>query len=258
MKNFFLFSLLILCFLSILVSYTSIKSSKWRSLQLSEQNGTVLRSSFGFWKICNETIAKESSNKTVKCGNVEFKDEQIMTNSRAINYVGFIFQIMGSLSIFCLFFIALCEYKLTLIWNLNVILSMICVSFFTIGLVLMIVSTTLFMSRAKYIEVNKKMIFYEPGFGSFALVGFTLSIFCGIGVLALNFIFLSTSTLKRTKKAADDSVEEPKSNLNQIKKNSSQKNFKFIRQPIFPNIPPPPPPTLSIEAKTSFGFINNE
>lgn len=255
MKNFFLFSLLVLCFLSISFSYVSINSSKWRQVQVLEQNDRVLRSSFGFWKMCNETFIKKSSNITVTCEKIKFQHEPLMFVSRIVNYIGFVFQILGSLSIFFLFIIALCEYKLTLVWNLNVILSIICVSFFTIGINLMIFTTILFMSKVKFIKVNDELIFYEPKFGSFALLGFCLAIFCSIGVLALNFIFLSTSTLKRTKKAANDSVEDPKSALNQIRKTSSQKNFKFISQPVFPSMPPPPPPALSLEAKKSFGMI---
>lgn len=258
MKNFFLFSLLILCFLSIFFNYTSINSSKWRHVEVKELDGQTFRSSFGFWKMCNETFGIGTSNLTSTCQKIVFRHEPILSNSRAINYIGYVFQMIGTFSIFVLFFIAFFEYKLTLIWNLNVILSIICVSFFTVGQILMILSTILFISKAKFIKKNDELNFYEPSFRSFALIGFILSILCTIGVLALNFIFLSTSTLKRTKKAANDSVEDPKSTINKIKKSSSQKNFRLVSQPMFPKIPPPPPPPLSVEAKTSFHAIKDE
>ncbi|CAF0791442.1 unnamed protein product [Brachionus calyciflorus] len=246
MKNFFLIALLLSSILSLVINYVSIKSSKWRHVKLvDKKTNQGFYSTFGFWKMCNETISSSGQINNTVCADVPVNGDFELLISRVANYIGFTFQIIGTIAIIGLCICSLTSYTITLKYNLNLILSAVSTVFCTIGLNLMLITAIFYTSKTKAYQETGQLEYYELGIRSVGLFGFFFGNMILMGVMGLVVIVLSTSTLKKTKIATEESVDDPRSSpsrTNVLKKKISEKNFKFASQPSFPTAPPPPPP----------------
>jgi len=178
---------------------------------------------------------------------VDFSKTKVLNVSRSIYYVGFVFQIIGSILIFILLLISIFNDELAKNWNLYIIFCSTILTLFTLGLYIIVITALLFVSKAKYEIIPPNYYFYEISMKSSSFLSCLYSIFFSLIVNGLAFFALSFSANDQMRNLKKYELEaEFKAGLYNAASNFSQLNsnesLRMVNQPNFPPPPLPPPP----------------
>lgn len=268
MGNSFLMATFFTALIAIIFNYFALNGTDWRSLDAPATNTQgVLTSTFGFWQTCNTTV----KNPKKVCLPTRFDKEHTLNISRSIYYVGYTFQIIGTVLTIVLFLVSKFNNDFAIGWNLYVIFCSAILTFYTLGLYIIIINAIIFVSKTKYLKIDSAFYFYEISFKSSSLLACLGSIFFSIIVIGLTFFSLSFSSINKYKKSMYNMKKDSEQILGnksgivsniypsttKLNQNNfvSEENFRFTGRPTFPNLPPPSAPPLSVQAKQSISVV---
>ena len=123
-----------------------------------------------------------------------------MVISRSVFYVGYVFQILGTVLNLVLFLTSLFNSYITRAWNIDVIMSSTALTFFFLSINIIIFTSILFVSKSWVYVYKSGTIPFEVSLRSFSLFSCLASLFCSQIVIGL--IFLSISSNSRESLAA--------------------------------------------------------